>query len=88
MRLLDLATGICEKTFQGHTESVTSVAVTKDDSTKIVSGSIDTNVRIWDITTGMCEKTGDGHFEPVTSVALSKDGTNLALGIIPCIFGI
>jgi WD40 repeat protein len=64
VHLWNVTTGMCDKTFEGDSNWVNSVAVTKD-VTKFVSGSDDKTVRLWDICMGMCEKTMEGHSETV-----------------------
>ena len=46
IRLWDIATGKQLETFDGHTYSITSVAVSPDGST-IASGSVDGTVLLW-----------------------------------------
>ncbi len=52
----DIATGQCMHTLMGHNNSVTSTAITTDN-TKVVSSSYDNTIKIWDMTTGHCLKT-------------------------------
>jgi WD40 repeat protein len=49
VKLWDLARGELLKTLEGHSSSVTSVAVTADG--KLVSGSLDATVNVWDLGT-------------------------------------
>ena len=46
LRLWDLETGRCLRTFEGHTNAVNSVAVTPDGN-YILSGSEDGTLRLW-----------------------------------------
>ena len=48
MRVWDASTGGELKTLNGHTDSVRSVAFSRD-GTRIVSGSEDRSVRVWDM---------------------------------------
>ena len=63
----------------GHTDSVTSVAWSWNDS-KIVSGSMDNTVNIWNAVTGQIIKTLLGHTDSVNSVAWSHDGLRIVSG--------
>src|SRR5262245_50855594 len=54
----------------GHTERVTSVAVS-DDGSRIISGSNDKTVKLWDGASGALLRTFYGHAGPVTSVGVS-----------------
>ena len=66
----------CLQTLEGHTNIVTSVAISGN---KIVSGSYDKTVKIWGLNSGECLKTlrnvpfVQGHAYDVTSVAISGD---------------
>ena len=56
--------------FHGHTDRVTSTAITKDGHL-LVSGSWDDTVKIWDLIEGKELNTLVGHDDSVLSVALS-----------------
>ena len=58
--------------FQGHSRSVTSVAVLPDG--RCVSGSFDHTLRVWDCNTGECLRTLEGHSDSVNCVAVLLDG--------------
>jgi WD40 repeat protein len=56
---------------EGHNDGVTCVSVMPDS--RVVSGSIDTTLRIWEATTGVCERVLEGHTDRVSCVvALSN----------------
>ena len=59
---------ICVRTFEGHTDSVTSVAVM--DNRYVVSGSFDEMVKIWSLNTVECLHTLSGHTDWVQGVAV------------------
>ncbi|KAJ7830803.1 WD40 repeat-like protein [Mycena olivaceomarginata] len=66
--------------FNGHTESVISVAFSPDGK-RIVSGSPDWTVRIWDSESGEpVAGPFNGHSDMVTSVAFFRDGKRIVSG--------
>ncbi|KAK4071256.1 uncharacterized protein Triagg1_6287 [Trichoderma aggressivum f. europaeum] len=79
LRVWNATTGKEEYTLIGHSEAVTSVAVSPDRKT-IASGSTDLIVRLWDTTTGRQTRLLTGHSSAIKSVAFAFDGTKLASG--------
>jgi WD40 repeat protein len=67
------------RTLEGHTDSVTAVAITADGKLAI-SASSDKTIRIWNIETGRCLKTLSGHDEEITVLRLSLDGLRIISG--------
>jgi WD40 repeat protein len=53
IKLWNLETNECLRTFTGHTESVNSLEISFDKS-NLYSGSTDSTVRVWDISSGEC----------------------------------
>ncbi|MEH1919359.1 trypsin-like peptidase domain-containing protein [Nostoc sp.] len=70
---------VLQKTLNGHSESVYSVAISPDGRT-LASGSYDDTIKIWNISTGQEIRTLNGHSGSVNSVAFSPDGRTLASG--------
>jgi len=68
IRLWDVHTGRCLRTFFGHLEGIWALAA---DTLRVVSGANDRMVKVWDPRTGTCERTFTGHSGPVTCVGLS-----------------
>ncbi|KAF2104131.1 WD40 repeat-like protein [Rhizodiscina lignyota] len=68
IRLWDVSTGKCLRTFFGHLEGIWALAA---DTLRVVSGAEDRMVKVWDPKTGMCESTFVGHAAPVTCIGLS-----------------
>ena len=79
IKLWDIATKREIATFEGHTDSVNSVAISRDGK-KIASGSSDRTVKLWDIATKREIATFEGHTDSVNSVAISRDGKKIASG--------
>jgi WD40 repeat protein len=72
-------TGEQLRELQGHTRTVTSVAFSPDGS-RIVSGSLDSSVRVWDARTGEHLRELQGHTDSIWSVAFSPDGNRIVSG--------
>jgi WD40 repeat protein len=83
IRLVEPATGHCLSMLTGHTDIVSSVAISSDGRRAVscagdpvdpyrASGD-DAAVRVWDLETGRCLHTLTGHTSGVLSVALSSD---------------
>lgn len=68
VRLWDINSGRCIKTFFGHVEGVWALAA---DSLRVVSGAEDRMVKVWDARSGRCQRTFTGHAGPVTCIGLS-----------------
>src|SRR5262249_56759724 len=60
-------------------EKVSSVAVSPDGQ-RIVSGNLDSTVKVWDVDTGQATLTFKGHWGSVTGVAFSPDGKRFVTG--------
>ena len=73
LRLWEVSSGCCVRTFEGHTENVESVCLTPDGRWAL-SGSADKTLRLWEVSTGRCVRTFEGHAGCVWSVCLSTDG--------------
>ena len=77
IKVWDVASGRCLKSFNGHSDRVFSIAFSPIGST-LASGSHDETVRVWEIETEACLKTLIGHTDNVLSVAFRPDGAVLA----------
>ena len=69
----------CLKTFQGHSQTVTSMAFSPDGRA-VVSASYDKTLKLWSVSGGECLKTFQGHSKIVLSVAFSPDGRTVVSG--------
>ncbi|KAE8224511.1 hypothetical protein CF319_g2609 [Tilletia indica] len=70
IKLWDVRTGRCLRTFFGHVQGVWSLDA---DKLRIISASLDRTIKIWDRETGFCQNTLVGHKGAVTCVALGDD---------------
>ncbi len=66
-------------TFKGHTDDITSIALSPDGQT-LASGSDDKTVRLWSVAEKKPLHIFEGHTGWVKNVALSTDGQTLASG--------
>ncbi|WP_433723829.1 NB-ARC domain-containing protein [Actinoplanes sp. CA-051413] len=67
------------RTFTGHTDRITALAVAPDGSW-IATGGGDHTVRIWNPGTGATEHVLTGHTSEITAIATASDGRWLATG--------
>ncbi|MBU1699645.1 MAG: DUF4062 domain-containing protein [Candidatus Eisenbacteria bacterium] len=79
LRVWDLESGACLRTFKGHGAGVQSVSVTPDGR-HAVSGSFDETLRIWDLGYDACLQTLKGHAVGIPSVSVSPDGRRAVTG--------
>lgn len=75
IKMWDINTGQCVRTFFGHIEGIWGIAA---DNFRVVSGSHDKLVKVWDLQSGRNWHTFNQHTSHVTSVCLSD--TRLASG--------
>ena len=68
IRLWNVHTGQCLRTFFGHVEGIWALAA---DTLRVASGSEDRTTKVWDARSGGCERTYTGHLGPVTCIGLS-----------------
>ena len=79
VKLWDAASGELLRTFEGHSDAVTSVAFSPDGR-QVLSGSHDNTVKLWDAASGQLVRTFEGHSDTVNSVAFSPDGASVLSG--------
>ncbi|MEP0885603.1 NB-ARC domain-containing protein [Trichocoleus sp. ST-U3] len=79
VKLWDVQTGECLKTFLGHTNRVWTVAY-HPNGQQIASGGDDHATKLWNLKTGRCTKTVKGHTNAVLSLAITPDSRYLASG--------
>lgn len=71
--LLDAETGRVSQRFEGHTNWVSSIAVSPDGG-HLLSGGWDGSVRLWNVAKGRQSMCFEGHTDQVQSVAFAPDG--------------
>ncbi|WP_176329739.1 WD40 repeat domain-containing protein [Thioflexithrix psekupsensis] len=73
LKLWEVSSGQCLRTFEGHSNWVRSVAFSPDGLLAL-SGSDDKTLKLWEVSSGICLRTFEGHSDYVRSVAFSPDG--------------
>ena len=88
IKLWDLKTGDCLTTLNGHSNAVTSLALSPDNQF-LVSGSYDETAKLWDVETGECLKTFSSprpyegmNITGVTGLTEAQKATLIALGAV------
>jgi F-box and WD-40 domain protein 1/11 len=93
IKLWDIESGNCLKTFTGHTRGLACIQFSEDGKT-IVSGGNDQSIRVWDIEAGtMKYEIKDAHKSLVRSLFLDSANGKIISGSydqvcvpVPCIF--
>jgi len=70
LKLWNLQTGDCLRTFKGHGRGVTAIALSADGS-RVVSGGGDCDIRYWNVQSGKCLRILEGH-----PSGMDRDGLN------------
>ena len=73
LRLWEVSSGKCMRTFLGHTGPAYSVALSTNGQWAL-SGGIDKTLCHWEVSSGKCMRTFLGHESSVKSVVMSADG--------------
>lgn len=79
LQLLNMQTGKCVKTLQGHSKKVPALGFSPDGE-RLVSGGYDQKIKLWDTSNGRCIKTWEGKVNWLRTVVFSPDGRTLASG--------
>ena len=79
VKLWDVSTGKCLRTFTGHKNELRSVDFDRD-SQLLISASKDRTIRLWDIHTGECLKTLIGHQNWLWAMAVDPTHQLIASG--------
>ena len=74
LKLWNMADGTCLRTFNGHTQEVTSVCMSSNGRYVLSGGGWEKTLRLWDIQTCKCLRVFEGHAGYVKSVCISEDG--------------
>ena len=74
LKLWEVTTDKCLRTFTGHTDCVLSASFSADGLLALSGGGYgDNTLKLWDVATGQCLRTFEGHAHGVASVCLSAD---------------
>ncbi|KAF5374887.1 hypothetical protein D9758_000037 [Tetrapyrgos nigripes] len=66
---------VCIHTWTGHTQGVSVIRLFPDTGHLMLSGSMDTKIKLWDVYThGNCLRTFHGHVKAVKDLTFSNDG--------------
>ena len=84
MRLWDVETGQCLRTFEGHSGDVGHVCISADGRYALSVSTItdktmrywkyETTIQLWEVKTGKCLRTYEGQNEIVATICMSSDG--------------
>ena len=73
LKVWDLDNGRALRTLEGHSDSVSSVAMVRGGK-QAVSASEDKTLKVWDLDTGRMLRSLEGHSDGVSGVAVTTDG--------------
>ena len=69
MRLWHLDSASCKMMFEGHSDSIKTLAVDWANM-RAISGSTDAHIKLWDLNTGNCMRTFVGHTGTIRAIAM------------------
>ena len=72
LRLWSIATGECVRLYEGHTQAVDSVDISRNGKFAL-SGARDHTLRLWDMATGECLRTWEIKSDFIDPVRFSSD---------------
>src|SRR5262249_19658832 len=72
-------TGELVRSFEGHSQPVTSVAFSSDGE-RVLSASADESVRLWNLKNGQIVRRLDGHRAAVYAAVFSRKGSHILSG--------
>lgn len=79
IKVLDVTTGNCVLTLEGHKGTVLCLNLSKDNEL-LASGSYDNSARIWNVLNGECSQILEGHTNTIFGIAFSPDNKFVATG--------
>jgi WD40 repeat protein len=74
VREIDFRTGVLQRTFSGHTTSVTSSVAFSPDGQYLLSSGVEAAIRIWNRTNGQLTRVFTGHASGSPTAVFSPDG--------------
>jgi WD40 repeat protein/serine/threonine protein kinase len=66
--------GWCERTLRGHTDSVTSISLSRDGKYVLSGSNRSRRIKLWEVASGQCLRTIEDPTSSLSSVTLSNDG--------------
>ena len=72
----DIETAECLKTFKGHSREITCFAVSPDEK-YLLSGSLDSDIKIWDIEKNWSRRVFGEHYYTIYSIKFHPAGTQV-----------
>ncbi len=70
--VLNLETGVCEKTLDGDPDGISALCLTKEGI--LLSGGRKGRILVWNLEDGVCKKTFSGHGSLIVSLISTKNG--------------
>ncbi len=74
VRVVDLETGLTQRSFEGHTTSVTSGVAFSPDGRHVLSAGVESAIRLWNRTNAAPLRMFEGHGAGSAAAAFSPDG--------------
>jgi transcription initiation factor TFIID subunit 5 len=82
-RLWDVQRGACVRLFLGHSDAVTTLAISPDGKL-LASAGLDCSIHLWDLGSSRPIKTMTGHTSAIQSLSFSAESSLLVSGGLDC----